>query len=141
MDEALRRAGVETVVVELNVDTVKELKAAGRPVLFADAAQSETLPLAGIERASLLAITFPNYEMARSITAHARMLSPETPIFCRVKFDKEVEGLQAAGVECVVQDELESAVGLVHKALGHFNVGEEMILTEEERIRYRGGGA
>ena len=139
LDEALRRAGVATVVVELNVGTVKELKSAGRPVLFADAAQSETLPLAGLERAGLLAITFPHYESARAITAHARNLCPEIPIYCRVKFDKEVEGLRLAGVECIVQDELESAVGMVHVALGHFNRSEEEIRNEEEMLRYRGG--
>jgi CPA2 family monovalent cation:H+ antiporter-2 len=139
LDEALRRAGIATVVIELNVGTVKELKTAGQPVLFADAAQSETLPLAGIGRAGLLAITFPQYEAARAITAHARTLNSDIPIFCRVKFDREVEGLRAAGVECIVQDELESAIGLVHKALGHFNRSDEEIRNEEDMIRYRGG--
>lgn len=139
LDESLRRAGIETVVVELNVETVRELKREGRPVLFADAAQSETLPLSGIEKAAVLAVTFPHFEAARSIIAHARSLNAEIPIFCRVKFDKEVEGMREAGVEHVVQDELETAVGLVRLTLSHFAVGEEAIRNEEEWIRYRGG--
>lgn len=138
LDEALRRAGVATVVVELNVETVKELKAAGRPVLFADAAQSETLPLSGIERAAVLAVTFPHYEAARSIIAHARSLRADLPIFCRVKFDREVEGMREAGVECIIQDEVESAVGIVRRTLAHFDATEETIRGEEEMIRYRG---
>lgn len=138
LDEALRRAGVDTVVVELNVETVKELKAAGRPVLFADAAQSETLPLSGIEKAAVLAVTFPHYEAARSIIAHARSLRADLPIFCRVKFDREVEGMREAGVECIIQDEVESAVGIVRRALTHFEATEETIRGEEEMIRYRG---
>ena len=138
LDEALRRAGIATVVVELNVETVKELKTAGRPVLFADAAQSETLPLSGIGHAALLAVTFPHFEAARSIIAHARSLRSDLPVFCRVKFDQEVEGMRAAGVEWIIQDEVESAVGLVRRALAHFDAPEESIRAEEEMIRYRG---
>jgi monovalent cation:H+ antiporter-2, CPA2 family len=138
LNEALKRCDVPTVVVELNVDTVRQLKTAGQPVLFADAAQSETLPLAGLERAALLAVTFPHFEATRAIAAQARQLNPELPLFCRVKFDREVAGLERLGVECIVQDELECAVGLVHKALQLYDRGEDEILAEEALIRERG---
>ena len=95
MDEALRRAGVETVVVELNVDTVKELKSGGSAgALFADAAQSETLPLAGID-AGAPARSLSRLRDGQSHHRACPDLDSDTPIFCRVKFDKErVEGLR-----------------------------------------------
>ena len=131
--------GIQTLVVELNVDTVRELKALKRPVLFADAAQSETLPLSGIDRASLLAITFPHFEAARSIVAHARSLNPVISVICRARFDEDVAAMRTVGVDHVVQDELESAVGVVSRALVHYNASEETIREEEELLRYRGG--
>ena len=139
LDEALQRMGIQTLVVELNVDTVRELKALKRPVLFADAAQSETLPLSGIDRASLLAITFPHFEAARSIVAHARSLNPVISVICRARFDEDVAAMRTVGVDHVVQDELESAVGVVSRALVHYNASEETIREEEELLRYRGG--
>ena len=140
LDEALQRCGLPTVVVELNVDTVRELKALKRLVLFADAAQAETLALAGIDRAALLAVTFPHFETTRAVMAHARNLNPEVSLFSRVKFDREVEALNRIGVDCIVQDELESSVSMVRRALRLFVRPVEEIDAEEQMIRFRAGG-
>ncbi|NJM39139.1 MAG: hypothetical protein HC845_15510, partial [Akkermansiaceae bacterium] len=59
LNEALKRCGVDTLVMEQNSDTVRALKSEGQPVLFADATHSEALDLAGIQRARLVAFTFP----------------------------------------------------------------------------------
>jgi len=139
LDEALRRCGVETLVVELNVATVEKLKKDGRAVLFADAAQAETLPLAGVERAALLAVTFPQLNAARGVVAQARSLRPELPVFCRAKFDQEVEVLRRIGVEHVVQDELECSVGLVRRAMQQLDRDAEEIDKAEQQIRFCSG--
>jgi len=140
LDQALQRCGLPTVVVELNVDTVRELKALKRLVLFADAAQTQTLSLAGIERAALVAVTFPHFEATRAVMAHARNLNPGVSLFSRVKFDREVEALNRIGVDTIVQDELESSVSMVRQALRFFERPVEEIDAEEQVIRFRAGG-
>ena len=139
LDDALRRCGLETVVVELNVESVAERQAQGLPVLFADAARSETLSLAGIERAAVVAVTFPHFEAAQAVVSHALSLRPEVPILCRAKFDQEVALLRRIGVECVVQDELESAAGMVDRALRVFERPAEEIQAEIEHLRLQAG--
>ena len=111
MDEALRRAGVQTVVVELNVDTVKELKAAGRPVLVRRRrAIGDTA--AGGHRAGVIAGDY--LSQLRGGPLHHRAcqdVESGNPIFCRVKFDKEVEGLRrpASSVSCRMNSRAPSA--------------------------------
>ena len=73
LNEALQRCGVDTLVMELNSDTVRSLKAAGQPVLFADATHPEALDLAGISRARLVAFTFPSVD---STCAAAPLVRP-----------------------------------------------------------------
>ena len=60
VDLVLRQAGLETVVVDLNLDTVAELAAQGRLAIYGDASQGEILKQAGIARASHLVVTLPH---------------------------------------------------------------------------------
>ena len=47
VDEALRQAGTPTVVIDLNMDTVAEIRASGRQAIFGDASHAEILRQAG----------------------------------------------------------------------------------------------
>lgn len=120
LNEALRRCGVPTLLIELNADTVRELKDQGQPVLFADATHHETMSLAGIERARLVAFTFPNVEMTEKAVRLLRQRHAEVCIFGRAKFAPQAERLQALGVR-VIHDERESALAMVSLALSAYD--------------------
>lgn len=128
LNEALRRCGVQTLVIELNVDTVRNLKRQGQPVLFADATHHETMALASIERARLVAFTFPNIELTVQGVRLVRQHNPGVCVFARAKFAPEVERLRQLGVQ-VVHDERESATAMIHRALGAYQ--REEIDAEE----------
>jgi len=115
MNEALKRSGVETLVLELNSDTVRALKAAGQRVLFADASHPEALELAGIGRARLVAFTFPSVELTRAAVPLVREHNPSIVILGRVKFASEIEQLRDLDIE-VIHDEKESSVAMIHAA-------------------------
>lgn len=112
LNEALRRCGIDTLVIELNVDTVRELKRAGQPVLFADATHVETVELAGLERARLIAFTFPNVEATCTSLHLVRARNPGLLVFARAKFPGEALRLGQLGAH-VVHDERESAVAMI----------------------------
>ena len=116
---ALERCGIATLVVELNVDTVRELKAAGARVLFADATYAETMTLAGVERARLVAFTFPAVETTCAALPLVRERNPEACIFARAKFSDEVERLRSMGVH-VIHDERESAAAMISAAMSAY---------------------
>jgi len=119
LNEALRSCDVPTLVLELNADTVRELKAAGQPVLFADAAHPEALDLAGIERARFVAFTFPAVAVTLAALPAVRERNPGILVFARAKFQAEVEQLRAHDVE-VIQDERESAIAMIENAMGAY---------------------
>jgi CPA2 family monovalent cation:H+ antiporter-2 len=119
LNEALKRCGVSTLVMELNSDTVRALKREGQPVLFADATHSEALDLAGIERARLVAFTFPSVTATCIAVPLVRERNGGIYIFGRAKFPGEVKILRELGVQ-VIHDERESAVAMVRAAISSY---------------------
>lgn len=122
LNKSLKRCGVDTLVMELNSDTVRALKREGQPVLFADATHSEALDLAGIKRARLLAFTFPSVKMTSIAVPLVRERNREIFIFGRVKYAGEAGILRGLGVQ-VVHDERESAVATVRAAISSYQGG------------------
>lgn len=117
LNNALLNAGVATLVIELNADTVKQLQRENQPVLFADASHEETWALARLATARMVAFTFP----AAPVTVHAmemvRESRPDVPILARARFASDVERLKRLGVTEVINDEIEAARAVVDRAL------------------------
>jgi len=119
LNEALRRCGVATLVLELNSETVRSLKKSGQPVLFADATHPEALDLAGIMRARLVAFTFPAVDSTCSAVPLVRERNPGIYIFGRAKYPNEVNRLRELDVQ-VIHDERETAVAMVRAAISSY---------------------
>lgn len=130
LNEALKRCGVDTLVMELNSDTVRALKGEGQLVLFADATHPEALDLAGIARARLVAFTFPAVNATCAAVPMVRERNPEIFIFGRAKFASEVTRLRELDVR-VIHDERESAVAMVRAALSSY---DRMDIVPEEVV-------
>ena len=108
LHRGLQRLGIPVLVVELNAETVRSLLKQGHAVLFADIAQADTLELAGIARARLLVVTFPQAEVARTVITLARERNPEAVLLCRARFPDEAEMLRGLAPDGVVHDEFEA---------------------------------
>jgi CPA2 family monovalent cation:H+ antiporter-2 len=132
LNEALKRCAVDTLVLELNSETVRALKTAGQPVLFADATHPEALDLAGIMRARLVAFTFPAVNATCAAVPLVRERNPGIYIFGRAKFTDEVNRLLELGVQ-VIHDERESAVAMVRAAISSYerpDIDPEQVVRE-----------
>lgn len=116
----LVQAGIETLVVELNADTVRRLQQRGVCVLFADAAHQETWNLAAIEHARFVAFTFPESRVAFQATRLIRDICPKALILARARFASDVTRLEQQGVNVVVLDEAESSHAMVRAAEAAF---------------------
>jgi CPA2 family monovalent cation:H+ antiporter-2 len=117
---ALEDAGVPTLIIELNADTVRQLHKTGHMVIFADVAHSETWDLVRVEHARLVAFTFPLTEVTVAAQQLVRERNREVTILARTKFRAEAKRLEALGVDLVIHDEQESAKAMVREALGEW---------------------
>lgn len=123
INEALRRSGVPTLVMELNAETVRELKGMKQRVLFADASHPEALDLAGIQKARMIAFTFPAVEFTLAALPLVRERNAEILVFGRAKFPSEVKKLRDQEVE-VIHDERESGGAMIRAAMGVYQRAE-----------------
>ena len=109
--------GVPTLVIDLNADEIRNLQSDGQPALFADASQPEVWALCGVERARLVAFTFPATPAITPAMKVVQEKNPALPIIVRTAFSNAAEPLKDAGADVVVQDEKETSRAMVGKAL------------------------
>jgi CPA2 family monovalent cation:H+ antiporter-2 len=133
----LKGFGFKPVIVDLNVDTVADLSAAGESAVYGDAAQREILEAAGISTAKYLLITVPELETRTVVVIVARELNPDLRIFVRARYLEERAWLEEIGATEVCFEEAETAIGLASLILREVGAGEDRVRMELGRIRAR----
>ena len=119
--DLLQEYGVTPAVVELNMDTIDELRTRGIRTVYGDAAQPGTLIAAGLQHARSLIITTPDIPAVEEIVRLARDLNPAIQIFARTHSLREEAALLRAGADAGFSGEGSVAVALaeaVRKTLG-----------------------
>ena len=135
VDRLLRHAGMETTVIDMNIDTVRRLGLAGRTAVYGDGAQIEILRQAGIKKATHVVVTLPHSAQRASVVAAARSLNPYVRIIVRARYLRERSSLQQAGVSAAIFEEGEAAIALVRMILEEIGADENTISRETRRIR------
>ncbi|HTI71681.1 MAG TPA: cation:proton antiporter [Candidatus Limnocylindria bacterium] len=135
LSRILRDNGIQVVVVEMNIETVKELRTAGLSVVFGDAAQREILHHAGIERADSLIIAASSVE-AQPVVQAARELNPSIRILTRATYLRESTELRGSGANAVFSSEGEIALSMSAFLMRQLGASDEQIDRERERVRH-----
>lgn len=135
VDRLVRDAGLESVVIDLNLDTIRNLQSAGRLAIFGDASRPEILREAQIEKATHLLVTLPHSADRGPLVSAARELNPELRILVRARYLGERAGLQQAGATAAIFEEAEAAIALAEILLTETGADQETIQQETERIR------
>jgi CPA2 family monovalent cation:H+ antiporter-2 len=133
----LRDAGLSTVVIDLNMDTVSSLRAEGQRAIFGEASHESLLEQAGIRRASHLILTFPNPSDRAAVVAAARSLSPNVRILVRARYLRERGDLEQAGATAAVFEEAEAAVALARLVLADTGVYREAADRKIKDLRFQ----
>jgi len=135
VDRAIRESGLDTVVIDLNLDTVSDLAREGRPALYGDASHVDVLKQAGLVRASHLLVTLPHSVNRGPLIAAARNLNPACRIFVRARYLRERDELTQAGASAACFEETLAAVALTEHVLRDLGTDEAAIARESDRIR------
>jgi len=125
--EILQEFGLDFVIIELDSYREEALREKGYPVIFGDAAQPVVLEAAGVDRASLVAITTPNATTCNAIVTHVQQSEPDIDIIARAINISHMEELHELGVYEVVQADFEVSLELTRQALLHLEVPESKI--------------
>lgn len=133
--ELLEQSTIEPVILEMNVDTVSELRASGKRALFGDATRREILQQAGVDKATHVIVTTPDPAVRMAIIEATRELNPDTVILTRARFLAECEALRAAGANVVCCDEAGAAAALAETLLDQMGASSVAITRELRRIR------
>jgi CPA2 family monovalent cation:H+ antiporter-2 len=115
--DVLTSLDIPLLVIESDVERVDALNARGVAALYGDAANSEVITGAYLERARALVVTVPEETSSTLVVASARGLNPDLPIIVRAATEEGVGHFVELGANHVVHPELEGGLELVHHTL------------------------
>lgn len=136
--EVLKDLDVPCLVVERDLPAAEEAEAAGLPVLVGDAANSEILAHAHLERARVLVIALAAEGAAEMIAREAREVAPQLRIVARADSQDGVEALVDAGVDDLVRPELEGGIELMRHTLLDLGYRPRQIQNYADDLRASG---
>ena len=122
-------------VIELNLATVRRLRAEGVHVVYGDVLRAGTLEEAGITRAGSLILSV-EVEDAVELIRQARAANPALRILARCSHLREVPALLRAGATAVAAAEAEVAMALA-EVLDTNVESESELLDRRETMRHR----
>ena len=125
----------DVTVIELNLDTVRELRAAGQQVVYGDVLRPGTLEEAGIATAGSLILSV-EIEDAAEVIRQARAVNPELRVLARCAHLRDAPALRKAGAE-VVAGEAEVAIALAQVVKDRSGGAGSTTAPSAETIRQR----
>ena len=131
----LRESDIQPVVIELNLDTFRELKMEGIPAVYGDASHRDTLAHAGVEKAASLILTTAGMPGSQELIRLAKECNPSIRVFARSVHLREASALSRAGADTVFSGEGEVALSMTEFMLRQVGATPEQIDRERDRIR------
>ncbi|HSP92234.1 MAG TPA: cation:proton antiporter [Vicinamibacterales bacterium] len=107
----LAERGADVTVVDLNLDTVRQLRSRGVAAIYGDVLRAGTLDEAGIATAGSLVLS-ADVEDAAEIIRQARQLNPGLRVLARCTHLRDAAALRRAGAAVVAAGEAEVGVAL-----------------------------
>ena len=134
----LAATGVEHRVLDTDPHRVKRERAAGVPIVLADASRADALVQAGIAGAKVFVVAINDAGATRRAVALARQLSPSVQVIVRTRFLTDTEELLRLGANQVVPEEFETSVEIFGRVLRELHVPRGTIAVQTELVRREG---
>jgi CPA2 family monovalent cation:H+ antiporter-2 len=109
--------GFEYLGVDIDPANVRIARQAGEPVIWGDSADEDLLRGVGMDRTSVVIVTFADPAVAVGVVQAVRRLRSDVPILVRTQDDARLAELSAAGATEVVPETFEASLTLVAQAL------------------------
>jgi monovalent cation:H+ antiporter-2, CPA2 family len=126
--------GIEPTVIELNLDTVRHLRAFDVRAVYGDATRPEILLEAGIARAGTLVVATGSGDADPEIVRHAKEINPAVHVLARSAYLRDLPRLRQAGAADVFAAEGEVALAFTVSILQRLGATPDQIDRERARV-------
>jgi len=133
----MEQENIRTVALDLDAHHVRAAAAAGKNVVYGDAAKREVLMAAGLMRAKTLVVSYSDQHSALKILHHIKELRPDLPVVVRTTDDTHIAALKEAGAAEVVAEVTEGSVMLASQALLLSGVPLNRVIRRIQETRAR----
>lgn len=131
----LRDHSYPVIVIDQSEGRIQELREAGIPYIYGNAASLHVLEKAEVETAQGMAIALPDPMSSRLCLKRALELTPDLDVVVCANQDKDIELLYQLGAREVVQPEFEASLELASHLLTGLGLPLPVIQREVQRIR------
>lgn len=131
----LKLCKLETLVIDMSVESLKSLKHKGLPFIYGDPTDALILQKANLSKAFLIIIAVPDALVSRQIINNARFLNPDIKIIARAHNQDSFELIRSRGVKEVVEPEFEGSLSMARRALGIMDIDNEKADAVIKEIR------
>ena len=132
----LGQNGIEPVVIEMNIDTVRKLRGEERLAVYGDANRKEVLEEAGIAGAESLILSASGMTDGTEAVRAAIEINPRIQVLARADYLQEAGRLREAGASEVFSGEGEVALAIADSILRRLGSTPEQLDEARERIRW-----
>ncbi len=131
----LQDRGYPIVVVDQSESRIQQVREAGLPYIYGNAASLHVLEKAGVAHAQGMAIALPDPMSTRLCLKRALEVAPDLDIVVRANQGKDIELLYQLGAREVVQPEFEASLELSAHLLNGVGLPLPAIQREVQQIR------
>lgn len=136
--QVLKEMGIHHLIMDVNINRVREAKAEGHSAYFGDASHPEVLKKMGVDKAKMVVVGISDPISARRIVKTARELNPAVSILVRTRYIREVEDLYRLGANQVIPEEFETSVEIFARVLRDYRIPGNIIQNQIDLVRQEG---
>jgi CPA2 family monovalent cation:H+ antiporter-2 len=133
--KVLSDSGIQFVVIEMNPNSVQEMRKQQIPVIYGDASRIHILQQARVKRAKVCVIATNDPRSTPLILNQARFLNPTIQLIVRTRYLRNVAYLEQKGADIVVPEEMQTTVRLFSHVLNAYMVPQQEIDQYIQKIR------
>jgi CPA2 family monovalent cation:H+ antiporter-2 len=131
----LRDNDLDATIIEMNVDTVRQVRESGLEAIYGDATNPSVLDQARIGQARAFIVAVTPLEGVEEAFRIARARNPDVRILARATHVREAHALKAAGADVVFSGEGEVALAFTTELIERLGATPDQIDRERSRVR------
>lgn len=131
----LSQSGIVPTIIEMNHQSIAEIRERGFRAVLGDATHPETLKRAGIEASLSLILSASSIHGAAEIIRLAREANPKIKVIVRSAYLRERQSLIRSGADTVFAGEGEVAMALAEFILRDLGATADQIDRERDKVR------